>query len=200
MKRAVIYARCSTKEQDPGMQLADLRQYAQNRQYEVVEEFVENGVSGTIVSRPKLNELMDKARKRLFDVVLVWKFDRFARSVKHLLSALEEFKGLGIDFISYTENIDTSGPMGKAMFTIMGAIAELERALIVERVNGGIKRARANGKKLGRPETEMDEDKLIELRNQGMSIRKLSQVFHVTRSTIHNRIKTLSKNPCQISA
>lgn len=194
MKKVAIYARCSTKDQNTDLQLLDLRQYAQNAQLNIVEEFVENGVSGMKSDRPRLNELMLKARQRLFDIVLVWKFDRFARSTSHLINTLEEFKKLGIDFISYTQNVNTLTSMGKAMFTLIGTMAELERDLIVERVNAGLRKAREKGKKLGRPSVNVDLEKLNELRNQGYSIRKLAQVFHVTRGTVYNRLKKIEGN------
>lgn len=198
MKKAVIYARCSClKGQDPSMQLADLRQYAQNRNLEIVEEFVENGVSGTKENRPKLNELMNKARKRLFDVVLVWRFDRFARSTKHLINALYEFKSLGIDFISYQENIDTSSPMGEAMFTIISAISKLERDIIAERVLAGLKNAKANGKQLGRPRVKLDEREISRLRQQGLSVRQIAKALNVSTGYVGSRC---SKMVSEISA
>lgn len=196
MKRAAIYARCSTDKQDTGMQLADLKQYAQNR-FEIVEEFVDNGKSGTNESRPRLNELMDKARKRMFDVVLVWRFDRFARSTKHLINALYEFKSLKIDFISYQENIDTSSPMGEAMFTIISAISKLERDIIAERVISGLRNAKANGKELGRPKIDVEIDKIQELRKQGLSIRKIAEVLKVSVGYVASRC---SKKVSEISA
>jgi DNA invertase Pin-like site-specific DNA recombinase len=118
MKKSAIYVRVSTSEQDPAMQLLDLKRYAQQRSFEIYKEYVDVGISGTKANRPALDELMDAARKRLFDVVLVWRFDRFARSTKHLVDALHEFRALKIDFISYQEAIDTSSPIGEAMFTI----------------------------------------------------------------------------------
>ena len=117
---------------------------------------MDEGISGTKDSRPALNELMNDAKQRRFDMVLVWRFDRFARSTKHLILALEEFKNLGIDFVSFQENIDTSSPLGSAIFTIISAVAQLERDIIAERVKAGLRRARENGKKLGRPAAKID--------------------------------------------
>jgi DNA invertase Pin-like site-specific DNA recombinase len=149
--RIGIYARVSTKDQSCEMQLRDLRAYCEARGFDLVREYVDVGQSGAKDSRPELNILMDDARKRQFDAIVVWRFDRFARSTKHLLMALEEFRSLGIQFISYQENIDTSSALGQALFAIVSVVAELERNLIRERVTAGIRNARANGKKLGRP-------------------------------------------------
>ena len=140
VKTVALYARVSTLDQSCDMQLEDLRRYATRfgRSY----EYVEIGVSGAQRRRPRLDALMTDARKRLFEVVLVWKFDRFARSIKHLVDSLEEFRALGIDFISYTEGIDTTTPSGELLFHIMGAVAQFERDLIAERVRAGIAHAR----------------------------------------------------------
>jgi len=124
------------------MQIADLRRYGEQRGFQVYKEYSYQGISGTKDRRPGLDELMADAQKRKFDTVLVWRFDRLARSTKHLITALEQFRHLGIDFISYQENIDTSSPLGKAMFTIVSAIAELERNILLERVRAGLKRAK----------------------------------------------------------
>ena len=126
--RVALHARISTSDQTTESQLLDLRRYVQDRGWQVFQEYTDNGISGTKDNRPALNRLVDDARKRRFDVVLVWRFDRFARSTKHLILALEEFRNLGIDFVSYQENIDTSSPLGGAIFTIISAVAQLERA------------------------------------------------------------------------
>src|ERR1039458_8281704 len=144
--RVAIYARVSTRDQRCDLQVRDLRAYCAARKFSIFREYVDAGESGAKDSRPQLNELMADARKRKFDSVIVWRFDRFARSTKHLLLALEEFRSLGIQFISYQENIDTSSPLGQALFTIVSAVAQLERDLIRERVNAGIRHARACGK------------------------------------------------------
>ena len=140
MKKVGIYCRVSTQDQSTDSQLLDLRRYAADRGWEVYREFCDNGVSGSVDSRPALNELMNDAKKRRFDVVLVWRFDRFARSTKHLILALEEFKNLGIDFVSYQENIDTSSPLGSAIFTIISAVAQLERDIIADEGEGGVEK------------------------------------------------------------
>ena len=135
-RRVAIYARVSTQDQDPQMQLRELRAYAKHRAFTIAHEFIDH-VSGATSERPELSKLWQTARARKIDTVLVWKFDRFARSTKQLIDALEEFRHLGVDFISITEQIDTSSPMGKAMFTVISAIAEFERSLISERVRSG---------------------------------------------------------------
>jgi DNA invertase Pin-like site-specific DNA recombinase len=139
-KRIALYARVSTMNgsQDPAMQVRELREYCKNRGWKIVGEYVDFGVSGTTDSRPQLNELMSNAHSRRFDVVGVWDFSRFARSTSHLLRALETFSALGIDFVSLREQIDTSTPTGKMAFTVLGAVAELERSLIGGRVRAGL--------------------------------------------------------------
>ncbi len=146
-KRVAIYVRVSTKEQSVDMQLNDLERYSKERGFKVFRVYKDNGVSGAKESRPALSELMNDAKKRKFNTVLVWRFDRFARSTKHLVNALYEFRNLSIDFISYQENIDTSSPLGEAIFTIISAMATLERDIIAERVRGGLRKAKANGKR-----------------------------------------------------
>src|ERR1035441_8516894 len=163
-----IYARVSTKDQSCELQVRDLRSYCAARGFDLVREYVDVGQSGAKDSRPELNKLMDDARKRQFDAIVVWRFDRFARSTKHLLSALEEFRGLGIQFISYQENVDTSTPLGQALFTIVSAVAQLERDLIRERVRAGLRNARANGKKFGRPRAQVDAVSVATLRRDGL--------------------------------
>src|SRR5207244_4273711 len=134
-----------------------------------------NGISGTKEKRPELDKLMGEAHRRRFDAVIVWKFDRFARSVSHLLRALETFQALGIHFVSLSESLDTSTPAGKMVFTVLGAVAELERSLIVERVKAGLRNARAKGKRLGRPRKFVDASKVTNLRKQGRSWRKIAR-------------------------
>jgi DNA invertase Pin-like site-specific DNA recombinase len=150
--KIAIYARVSTKNgQDPEMQLAELREYARNRRWKIFGEYVDKGISGASDSRPELNRMMADANRLRFDVVAVWKFDRFARSVSHLLRALETFRTLGIEFVSLSESIDTSTPTRKMVFTVLASVAELERSLIGERVRAGLRNAKARGMRLGRP-------------------------------------------------
>src|ERR1700693_1507412 len=150
--KVAIYARVSSiNGQDPEMQLRELREYCERRKWKVFREYVDIGVSGAKEKRLELDKLHSDAHQRKFDAVIVWKFDRFARSVSHLLRALETFRAQGIEFVSLSEQVDTSTPTGKMVFTVLGAVAELERSLIVERVRAGLRNARAKGRKLGRP-------------------------------------------------
>ncbi|OFZ82902.1 MAG: hypothetical protein A2583_16630 [Bdellovibrionales bacterium RIFOXYD1_FULL_53_11] len=174
MKSAAIYARVSTKDQRPDMQISALRKYAKKRGFRVFDEYLDTE-SGASETRSGFNKMMNDARKRLVDVVLVWKFDRFARSTRMLLSSLDEFHSLGVDFISYTENVDTTTPMGRAMFTMIGAMAEFERDIIRSRVIAGLERAKERGVRLGRP--ALPQDAILEirkLRKKGHSIRKIA--------------------------
>ncbi|HBP20342.1 MAG TPA: resolvase [Planctomycetes bacterium] len=182
--RAAIYARVSTYDQSPLMQLEALREYAARRGFAVAGEFVDHGISGTKSTRPQLNLLMEAVRKRQVDAVLVFRFDRMARSTSHLLRVLEEFDALGVQFVSYAESIDTSTPMGRAMYTILGALAELERNLIVERSVEGQKRARARGKHVGRPRVQVSPERVLELSAQGHSQRAISATLGISRKVV----------------
>ena len=178
-------ARVSTKNhgQTTDTQAVALREYAAHRGFEIVEEYRDEGISGSKDSRPALDRLMKDARARHFDVVIVARFDRFARSVSHLLRALDEFNHLGIDFVSLSESIDTSTPMGKMIFTVLRAVPELERNLIKERVHMGISRARKEGKQLGRPKRIFDREKARTML-QSMSIREVSRQLGVSRGVV----------------
>jgi DNA invertase Pin-like site-specific DNA recombinase len=191
--RIGIYARVSTKDQCCELQVRDLRSYCTARGFDLVREYVEVGQSGAKDSRPALNILMDDARKRQFDAIVVWRFDRFARSTKHLLSALEEFRGLGIEFISFQENIDTISALGQALFTIVSAVAQLERDLIRERVSAGIRNARANGKRLSRPKSGVDRERILQLKAQGQSLQQISETLGVGYGTVRARLLTSCK-------
>src|SRR6266853_2026052 len=194
--RIAIYAHVSTKDQSCELQVRDLRAYCTARGCDLVREYVDVGQSGTKASRPELKKLMDPARKRQFDAIVVWRFDRFARSTKHQLSALEEFRSLGIQFISYQENIDTSSALGHALFTIVSAMAQLERDLIRERVSAGIRNARANGKKFGRPMRTVDPDRILEMRAEGQTLEQIAENLGVGYGTVRARLQnTLAKNP-----
>ena len=191
-KTAALYCRVSTSEQSTAMQRLDLRRYCTERGW-LMREYVDVGVSGAKDRRPGLDDLMADARKLRFDVVMVWRFDRFARSTRHLVSALEEFRHLGIDFVSYQENIDTSSPIGRALFTIISAIAELERSIISERVKGGMRRAKAAGKKIGRPSVaDALQAQLRQIAQHGTvlkSIRALAADLGVSKSTVHKALQ-----------
>jgi len=194
MSKVALYARVSTKNngQDPETQLLALRDYAEARKLEVFAEYVDVGISGSKDSRPALNQLMADARKRRFDTVLVARFDRFARSTRHLVLALEEFNALGVDFISLSESVDTSTPMGKMVYTVIAAVAELERSLIRERVVMGLQRAKAQGKRLGRPSgTKANVRKIRKLTGQGFSIRRIASEMNISKSTISRLLNTV---------
>jgi DNA invertase Pin-like site-specific DNA recombinase len=184
MKTATaIYARVSTSLQDASSQLRELREYCQHRGWEITREYVDT-ISGAKEKRPQLDQLMADAHRRRFDAVVVWRFDRMARSVSHLLRALETFRSLGIEFVSLSEQIDTSTPTGKMVFTVLGAVAELERSLIVERVRAGIRNARAKGKKLGRPrKLAANPEMIAKLRSQGASWRAIGKTLGVSTAT-----------------
>jgi DNA invertase Pin-like site-specific DNA recombinase len=194
--RVAIYARVSTANngQDPTMQTRELREYAERRGWSVVGEYVDIGISGTKEKRPELDRLMAEAHRRRFDAVIVWKFDRFARSVSHLLRALENFQALGIHFVSLSESMDTSTPAGKMVFTVLGAVAELERSLIVERVKAGLRNARAKGKRIGRPRVIVDAAQILALRNAGRSWSAICQQTGLTKGTAQRSVSSLPKN------
>ncbi len=175
------------------MQTRELREYCDRRGWSVAGEYVDLGISGTKEKRPELDRLMADAHKRRFDVVIVWKFDRFARSVSHLLRALETFQALGIHFVSLSESLDTSTPAGKMVFTVLGAVAELERSLIVERVKAGLRNARAKGKRLGRPKAMLDAKRITALRAQGFGWKRIASDLGVGVGTIYRFVGEGSK-------
>jgi DNA invertase Pin-like site-specific DNA recombinase len=182
--KIAIYARVSTHNgQDPEMQLRELREYCERRGWEITREYVDVGISGSKEKRPQLDELLREAHRRCFDVVVVWRFDRFARSVSHLLKALENFRALGIEFVSLSEQVDTSTPTGKMVFTVLGAVAELERSLIVERVRAGLRNARAKGKKLGRPRKVTSPEAISQMRKEGATWRAIGKSLGVSPAT-----------------
>jgi DNA invertase Pin-like site-specific DNA recombinase len=196
--RTAIYARVSTtgQGQSPEMQVRELGEYCGRRGWQIAGEYVDAGISGAKDSRPELNRLMADAHRRRFDAVVVWKFDRFARSVSHLLRALETFNALDVAFVSLSEQMDTSTPTGKMVFTVLAAVAELERSLIAERVRAGLRNAKAKGTRLGRPRTRVDATEIDRLRAQGRTIREIAEALGVSRSLVH---KTLA-NGGQIDA
>ncbi|MGH9744934.1 MAG: recombinase family protein [Candidatus Acidiferrales bacterium] len=185
-KLIALYARVSTSNhgQDPAMQIRELREYSRLRGWKIYDEYIDRGISGTKESRPELNRLLSDAHRRRFDVVGVWKFDRFARSVSHLLRALDAFRALRIDFVSVTEQIDTSTAAGAMVFTVLAACAALEVSLISERVKAGLRNAKANGKKLGRPPLrELGTPEIRRLRQErrkGASFKALAQSHGVS--------------------
>jgi DNA invertase Pin-like site-specific DNA recombinase len=183
MKRAALYMRVSTLDQHPETQLLDLRQMASQRGYEIIQEYTDK-ISGTKAKRPGLDQMMADARRGRFDVVLVWASDRIARSVKHFLDVLDELNRLNIEYVSFRENIDTGGPLGRAIIIIVGAVTELERNLIIERVRAGMRRARLEGRHIGRNPLELDHAGIQRDRGQGQSLREIAKGHRVSTATI----------------
>ena len=189
IQRAALYARVSTiTGQDPELQISELKEYAARRGWQVVAAFVDR-MSGLKESRPALNRLMADARQRKFDVVVVWKIDRFGRSLRHLVNALAELEAVGVPFISLRDNLDLSTPSGQLMFQIIGAMAEFERALIRERVQAGLANAKKKGKKLGRPRVVVDVDRVAALRRSGASWQTISQKLSVGVGTLYKAMR-----------
>ena len=192
--KAAIYARVSTtgNGQSPEMQLRELREYCERRGWQIAGEYVDAGISGAKDRRPELDRMMADAHKRRFDVVAVWKFDRFARSVSHLLRALDTFRVLGIEFVSLSESLDTATPAGRMVFTVLGAVAELERSLIAERVRAGLRNAKAKGKKLGRPRVAVDVTRIARLRAQGRSWPQIAAEMGLSVGKVYQAGRSLS--------
>jgi DNA invertase Pin-like site-specific DNA recombinase len=197
--RAAIYMRVSTLDQNPTTQLLDLQHLASQRGFEVVKTFTDHGVSGTKSRRPGLDEMLRDARRHQFDLVLVWAADRLARSVKHFVDILAELDHLKIGFVSCREQIDTSGPLGKAIMIIVAAIAELERSLIVERVKAGLRRARLEGRRLGRKPLDLDRNAIIGDRAKGMSFRQVAKTHQISTATVR-RILSAHKTGVPVDA
>ena len=193
---AAVYSRVSTigHGQDPSMQTRELSEYCQRQGWQVFDLYVDNGVSGKIDSRTALNRLMADAHARRFDVVACWRFDRFSRSVSHLCRALETFNALDIQFVSLCEQVDTSTPTGKLVFTILGAVAEGERNLIAERVRSGLKNAKAKGKRLGRPTKPVDVDRINSLRASGHSWRSIARAMKLSVGTVYAATRSQHAN------
>ena len=184
MKRASLYMRVSSVDQHPETQLHDLRQLAAQRGFEIIQEYTDR-ISGAKARRPGLDLMMAEARRGRFDVVLVWASDRIARSVKHFLEVLDELNRLGIEFVSFREQIDTGGPLGRAVVVIIGAIAELERSLIVERVRVGRRRAKLEGRHIGRKPLDLDRVAICQDRRLGKSLGQIAKIHGVSRATVH---------------
>ena len=193
MKRAVLYMRVSTLDQHPETQLYDLRQMAGQRGFEIVNEYTDR-ISGAKARRPGLDQMMTDARRGRFDVVLVWASDRIAQSVKHFLEVLDELSRLQVEYVSFRENIDTGGPLGRAIVIIIGAVAELERNLIIERVRAGMRRARLEGQHIGRNPLVLDNAAIQRDRGQGQSIRQIAKGHRISTATVQ---RVLRKPPAQ---
>jgi DNA invertase Pin-like site-specific DNA recombinase len=195
--RVALYARVSTTtgQQDPEMQLRELREYAKHRDFVIVDEYVDR-MTGSKDSRPSLNRMMADAAQRKFDAVLVWKLDRFGRSLRHLVNAIAELEALGVAFISLRDNVDLTTPSGRLMFQIIGAMAEFERALIQERVKAGLRNAKAKGRRLGRPAAVVDKNAILALRDSGASWRAIAEELGVGVGTAHRIAHRRSKSLC----
>jgi DNA invertase Pin-like site-specific DNA recombinase len=188
MKTVALYLRVSTVDQHPETQLHDLRAMAQQRDFQIVAEYTDR-ISGTKARRPGLDDLLRDARRGRFQVVLVWASDRIARSVRHFLEVLDEFNRLNVEFVSFRENLDTGGPLGRAVVIIIGAIAELERNLIIERVRAGMRRARLEGRHIGRRPLEVDRVAVLRDRNRGHSLTDIAKAHRVSRATVSRLLK-----------
>src|SRR5271157_4834639 len=181
MKKAALYVRVSTVDQHPENQLHELRQFASQRGLQIVQEYVDHGFCGARARRPDLDRMMDDARRHKFDVLVVWSCDRLARNTKHLLQTLDELNGMGISFLSQREAIDTEGPLGRAILVIVSAMAELERCLIVERVRAGMRRARLEGRQIGRSRLDINREQVITDRRSGMSLTQVAKKHNISR-------------------
>lgn len=192
--RVALYARVSTsRDQDPQLQLDELRQVAEQRGWHVVGEFVDRGISGAKDRRPELDKVMAAAHRGMLDVVAVWKFDRFARSTRHLVTALEDFRGLNIDFVSVRDAIDTTTSAGRFTFSVIAAVAELEREMIRERTIAGIEASRRRGAKPGRPPVVFDVERARRLRAEGQSIRAIGRSLGIAAATVHRALQGVSQ-------
>ena len=189
MKRIAIYARVSTDRQSTESQLNTLREYIEKREWNLFKEYIDEGFTGSNTKRPAFKEMMADAKKRRFDVLLVYKLDRLSRSLKDLIITLDDLKSTGIDFVSYDNSLDTTTPTGRLIFHVVGSVAEFEREIIKERVKSGLENARRKGKRLGRPPVSsalVEEAK--RLRSQGMPYRKIGLQLGIPESTVRANI------------
>lgn len=194
--KVCLYARVSTLNgQHPEMQLSELREYCARRGWQIISEYVDEGISGSRERRPALDRLMSDAHRRKFDAVLVWKIDRFGRSLKHLVNALADLDSLGVAFVSLRDNIDLSTPSGRLMFQVIGAMSEFEKSLIQERVRAGLRNAIARGVRLGRPKRTVDAARIVALRSAGASWREISETLGIGVGTACRAFQTLPKTP-----
>lgn len=184
-RKAALYGRISTSDQRADLQLDDLRGLSEQRGWTIVDEYVDLGISGTKDRRPALDRLMTDARRARFGVVAVWRFDRFARSVRHLVVTLDEFRALGIEFVSLNDSIDTSTPTGRMMFAVVAAMAQFEAEVIRERTIAGLAAARRRGVRLGRKPVRFDVDRARELRSVGWSYRRVARELGVSVGLVH---------------
>lgn len=197
MKRAAFYVRVSTPEQNPQTQLRELREYAQRRGLTVVQEheYVDHGIGGTKARRPALDRMLGDARRRHFDVLLVWSCDRLARSTKHFLQCLDELDSCDVQFVSLREAFDTSGALGRAFLGIVAVLGEMERALLIERVKSGMARARAEGRQIGRARLDVNREQVIEDRRSGMSLTQVAKKHRISRASVCRLMKEADAPP-----
>jgi DNA invertase Pin-like site-specific DNA recombinase len=193
MKRTALYCRVSTVDQHPETQLGELRQFAANKGFKVVGEYIDHGYCGARARRPALDRMMDDARRNKFDVLLVWSCDRLARSTKHLLQTIDELNGMGVQFLSQREAIDTEGPLGRAILVIVSAMAELERCIIIERVRAGMRRARLEGCQIGRARLDVNREQVIRDRRSGMSLTQVAKKHSISRASVCRLMKEASR-------
>ncbi len=194
MKRAALYVRVSTVDQHLETQLHDLRGLAAQHGLEIAHEYSDK-ISGAKSKRPGLDQLLYDARRHKFDVVLVWAFDRIARSVRHFLEVLDELNHLNVEFVSFRENVDTGGPLGRAMIVIIGAIAELERNLIIERVRAGMRRARLEGRQIGRAPLDVNRAALLIDRQRGLSLKDLAKAYGISKASVCRVLRAEAERP-----
>ena len=194
MKRAALYCRVSTVDQHPETQLSELRQFAANKGFQVVGEYIDHGYSGARARRPELDRMMDDARRHKFDVLLVWACDRLARSTKHLLQTIDELNGMGVQFLSQREALDTEGPLGRAILVIVSAMAELERSIIIERVRAGMRRARLEGRQIGRARLDVNREQIVRDRRFGMSLTQVAKKHGISRASVCRLVKDSGRN------
>jgi DNA invertase Pin-like site-specific DNA recombinase len=192
LTRVALYARCSTSDQSVDLQLDSLRDYATARSFEVMDEYLDEGVSGAKARRPALDRLLEDAHRRQFDAVLVWKLDRLGRSLSHLIRVVDQLGSLGVDLVSLGDpGLDTTGPSGRLLFHVMGAVAEFERDLIRERVRAGMQAAKKRGRRIGRPKTVLPRAELVSLTEQGLSNSAIARRLNVSRPTLLRELRTL---------
>jgi DNA invertase Pin-like site-specific DNA recombinase len=198
--RVALYARVSTLNgQHPEMQLSELREYGGRRGWQIISEYVDQGVSGSRERRPQLDRLMADAHRRKFEAVLVWKIDRFGRSLRHLVNALADLDAYGVAFVSLRDNLDLSTPSGRLMFQVIGAMSEFERSLIQERVRAGLRNAVARGVRLGRPRTAVDADQIARLRASGASWREVAEQMRIGVGTAVRALQAALQKPREIA-
>lgn len=195
MKNVVAYCRVSTSDQSVDMQRQDIENYCRARGLRLDREFMDQGISGARASRPALDTLMVEVRLRKIQTVLVWSLSRLGRSLKHLLSILEEFDSCGVTLVSLKEGWDLGTPTGRMIFQIMGALAEWEREQIRDRVKSGLKAARARGSRLGRPTINYDPERIMELKGAGFSTRAIAKEIGVSNATVSRTLSNLLQNP-----